>query len=270
MLTDQQITRRTFLKSLMVVTIGGTAAALGLGGCKPRNHSTPQSYYTDHRDDILKDNKPYFTQLRTLLADKLGESDADAVQKATIRRFDQLLPGLPYIGGGDNDLTTNLENSAAALAFYQELKSRGIPVEETGRLLFQAVASLYSGDMMNGVMGRLSNSSLAQDKLKKDAETSHQKTYTEDWVFDFIPGNSDFDFGIDYTECGICKYFKAQNAAELTPYMCLLDAPVSRAMNTGLVRTQTLARGDARCDFCYKSGRTVQVEWDPGFVNGGK
>lgn len=266
----QTMPRRVFLRTLGLVTVGGAAAAAGLSGCKARSISTPQSYYADRRDEMIKENRKIFTAIRPLLAEKFNESEADRIYEATFRRFDTLLPVLPYIGGSKNDLTANLTNSAVALAFYQEMKACGASVEETGRILFQAVTSLYAADPMSKMMGRLANSTQAQEKIKKEAESSQKRAYSEDWVFEFVPGNGEFDFGINYTECGICKYFQAQGAQELTPYMCLLDAPISRAMNTGLVRTQTLARDDACCDFRYKTGRTVQVEWDPGYVHGGK
>ncbi len=260
--------RRKFLRALALLTACGAVA--GMYGCRVRPKSTPHSDYIDRRDEIVKENRKVFTAIRPLLAEKFSESEADAIFEATFRRFDTLLPDLPYIGGATNDLTANLVNSAVALAFYQEMKARGTMVEETGRILFQGITALYTADPMSKMMGRMANSALAQEKVKKEARVSQKHTYREDWVFEFVPGNGVFDFGIDYTECGICKYFKAQGAQEFTPYMCLLDAPISRAMNTGLVRTQTLARGGDRCDFRYKTGQTVQVEWDPGYVNGGK
>ncbi len=264
------MSRRSFIASLILVSASSAAAAACLSGCKGRRSSSPQSYYSDRRDDIIKENRKVFNAMRPLLAKKFNESEAGAIFEATFRRFDTLLPGLPYIGGAQNDLTANLVNSAVALAFYQEMKERSVPVEETGRILFQAVASLYSSDPTSKMMGRLANSTLAQEKIKKEATRSQLRTYAGDWVYEFVPGDGNFNFGIDYSECGICKYYRAQGAPELIPYMCLLDAPISRAMNTGLLRTQTLGRGDARCDFRYKTGGPVQVEWDPGYVNGGK
>lgn len=262
--------RRIFLQRMALLGAGSGVAVLGLAGCQRPPVSTPESYYTDRRDDYIKENRAMFNAVRPLLAAKWDDPTADAVVEAALRRFEVLLPGLPYIGGTDNDLTANLVSAALGLALYFEMKDRGAAVEDTGRVLFQAAATMFGSDPMSGVMGQLSNSALAQDKIKKEAEASQKKTYPEDWVFSFVEGGADFDFGIDYTECGICKYFKAQGAQELTPYMCLLDVPISRAMNTGLVRTKTLARGDNCCDFRYRGGRDVQAEWDPGYVQGGK
>ncbi len=166
----QTMPRRVFLRTLGLVTVGGAAAAAGLSGCKARSISTPQSYYADRRDEMIKENRKIFTAIRPLLAEKFNESEADRIYEATFRRFDTLLPVLPYIGGSKNDLTANLTNSAVALAFYQEMKACGASVEETGRILFQAVTSLYAADPMSKMMGRLANSTQAQEKIKKEAE----------------------------------------------------------------------------------------------------
>jgi hypothetical protein len=268
--SSRGIPRRTFLKQVALVTLGSGIAALGLDGCRKIPNSTPETYYTDRHDSFEKENRKQFNAIQPLLAQKWDEKTADEVFEATFRRFDELLPDLPYIGGSSNDLTANLVSSAAGLAFYWEMKSRGVEAQEVGQMLFQAITILFAADPMSGIMGKAANSDLSQAKMKKEAEESHKRLYPEDWVFEFVEGGEDFDYGIDYTECGICKYYQAQGAQEFTPYMCLLDVPISRAMGTGLVRTQTLARGGKCCDFRYRSGRDVKAEWDPGYVNGGK
>jgi len=270
MIRNQTLSRRSFFRRMTLMMLGSAAVVMSNSGCRRKLSSTPESYYTDRREEILKDNRKIFTAIRPLLVEITSEGEASVIEKATIERFDVLLPDLPYIGGSQNDLTANLINSAVGLAFYQEMKEHDIDLKETGRILFQAVTSVYGSDPMSGMMGRLANGTLSQEKLQKEAEASQKKLYPEDWVFEFVDGNEDFDFGINYIECGIHKYFQTQDAQEFTPYMCLLDVPISRAMNTGLVRTQTLARGGTCCDFRYCTGRNVQVEWDPGFVNGGK
>jgi hypothetical protein len=86
-------------------------------------------------------------------------------------------------------------------------------------------------------------------------------------VLTFVEGDGkSFDFGVDYTECGIVKYYRAQNADELAPYLCLGDFPLSQVLGTGLVRTTTLARGGPWCDFRFKNGRPIQMEWTPDFL----
>jgi ABC-type multidrug transport system ATPase subunit len=163
-------------------------------------------------------------------------------------------------------LTSNLSQSAAALAFYRAMLAHGQTVEQTGEILYRAVESRAAMPLV-GLGGRFAMSDMAQRELEQGARISHQRQYPGDWVFDFVQGDGEtFDYGIDYLECGICKYMQAQQASELTPYLCLLDFPMSRAMNTGLVRTTTLAHGAQRCDFRYKTGRPSRREWTPDFL----
>ena len=75
-----------------------------------------------------------------------------------------------------------------------------------------------------------------------------------------------FNFGINYTECAIVKFMEAQNAKELTPYLCNTDYVGSKAMGTGLRRTMTLAWGCEKCDFRYIKGGETQDVWPPKFV----
>jgi len=91
-------------------------------------------------------------------------------------------------------------------------------------------------------------------------------------VCTFVEGDGEtFDYGLDVTECGICKFYHAQGADELAPYMCLSDYVVSRAFGRGLVRYKTIAEGAEVCDFRYKQGRETFVYplrngWPPKFM----
>jgi len=85
---------------------------------------------------------------------------------------------------------------------------------------------------------------------------SQQRRYPQDFVFSYIQGDGkEFDFGIDYTECAIVNFFRAQGADEFTRYVCLYDFLNSQLTGTGLIRTKTLAEGADKCDFRFKIGR---------------
>jgi len=95
--------------------------------------------------------------------------------------------------------------------------------------------------------------------MKKCAAESQKRLYPGDWVWSSFEGDGkEFDSGADFTECAICKFFRAQDASDLAPYLCRTDFAVSRAFGMGLVRTMTLAEGEDRCDFNYKRGRETE------------
>jgi len=43
----------------------------------------------------------------------------------------------------------------------------------------------------------------------------------DDWVGEIVDGTGDpLGFGIDWTECGVVKFLRAQIVDELTPWLC--------------------------------------------------
>jgi len=259
---DQYWTRREFLRASICAAAGPC-----LGACAP---ATPASanYYVANKARIIKDLDPILRQMRKLTAQAHGEALAATVARETMAEFEQLLPQLPYIGGDRNTLTDTLVHSTGALAFYRVMKTHGQPVQETGRLLYRTIEALaLQSSTLSGLNGQMAGSKAPQNQFKRMAEASQKRLYPDDWVLTFVEGDGKtFDFGVDYTECGLCKFNHAQGADELTPYLCLGDFPVSQVYDTGLVRTTTLARGDSRCDFRFKSGRPIQMEWTPDFL----
>jgi len=158
--------------------------------------------------------------------------------------------------------------SAGSLAFYRAMMAHGKSVQDAGRIIYRAVEAVVSQtDVFSGVDGRMAQGKAAQNDFKRMAAASQKRVYPGDWVLTFVEGDGrEFDFGVDYTECGLVKFYHAQGADELAPYLCLGDFPISKALDTGLVRTTTLARGGPRCDFRYKNGRPIQMEWTPDFL----
>ena len=89
---------------------------------------------------------------------------------------------------------------------------------------------------------------------------SHQGRYPEASIVEYIEGDGEeFDYGIDYIECAVCKYLWAEKAFELAPYSCAIDKPVSELMGWGLTRLKTLAEGYPRCEFRFKKGGETNV-----------
>jgi hypothetical protein len=172
--------------------------------------------------------------------------------------YASLIPQMPYIGGKKNRLTRNLEGSAMFLAVYTVLKRHGKSAEEVGKIVYEMTQSWYRRypQWLLRVIGRLRFSRFYASKLKKWAAESQKRRYPADFVYAYLKGDGkEFDFGVDYTECAICKFYRAQGAGEFAPYLCPLDYPISEALGFGMVRTKTLAEGADRCDFRFKRGR---------------
>ena len=252
--------RRKFLKVSAL-----TAGAVTVGG---------GTIYVMIRDsDILDD---HFDGTEKVLAARFGRDRATGLIRDIRQEYEALSPEMPDIGGEENMFTEWLIYGVYYLAVYQVLKAEGQTVEEVGKVIhdtFEAMAD-YPKWLLR-LVGSLKYNEKYVSQLKEAVAKTQELRYPGDWVATFIEGNGEgFDYGIDITECGICKFYRAQGADELAPYLCLSDYVVSDAFERGLVRYKTLAEGAEVCNFRYKKGRETFVNplregWPPKFLNGG-
>ncbi len=215
-------------------------------------------YYISRTSKLLKGFDKAAKHMRGALATRYGDEFANAVISEARREFEALIPELPYIGGKANSLTKSLVGASWCLALYRVLKARGKTVEETGDVIDATVRSQFGRipKPIRFLIGRYMCSKLYLKKLKRQAAQSQERKYPADWVLTILDGDGvDFDYGIDFIECGVCKICKAHDAEELVPVLCATDFPVSEALGTGLIRTTTLADGSDRCNFRFERGR---------------
>ena len=250
--------RKEFLKLSAL-----TACALTIGGGGIYLMTRDTDILDDHYKGTEKALQTLFTQ------DRVAET-----MKAIRQANAALTPQMPYIGGDKNLFTEWLVFGVYYLAVYQVLKEEGLRVEEVGEVIFNAFRAMADHPRwMLNLVGRMKYGEKYVRELRAAVTQTQERRYTGDWVATFIEGNGEqFDYGLDITECGICKFYRAQGAEELTPYMCLSDYVVSNALNRGLVRYQTLAEGADVCDFRFKRGRATFVNplrdgWPPKFQN---
>ena len=89
------------------------------------------------------------------------------------------------------------------------------------------------------------------EKRRKWSKLTHMHQYENDWVVDFLEKTSEYEFGFNYLECGVCKLCKDENCFELASYLCKLDYLLVDLVGVKLTRTKTLAGGDDCCDFRF-------------------
>lgn len=251
--------RRKFFKVSAI-----TAGAFAIGG---------GAIYLINRDsDILDD---HFEGTEKVLVTHFGKGITNSLMKDIRREYETLIPEMPHIGGKENMFSEWLTYGVYYLAVYRVLKAEGQSVEEAGKVIFDTFQAM--ADYPKWLLRLVANLKYDEkyvSQLKKAAAKSQERRYSGDWVATFIEGDGKgFDYGIDITECGICKFYYAQGAEELAPYLCLSDYVVSNAFDRGLVRYKTLAEGAKLCDFRYKKGRETFVNplregWPPKFLNG--
>jgi hypothetical protein len=198
------------------------------------------------------------TLIRSIAVSHYGERFAEVVAVDARREYELLISQLPYIGGRQNPLTRVMISAGMFLALYRAMKAQGKEVDEIGAFVYKGVEKAYGllPRFALHMYGGLGFTERRQRGIRELALESQKRRYAGDWVYSVVKGNGkSFDYGLDFAECGICKFFRAQEAEEFARHMCQLDFIMSERMRMGLMRTTTIAKGGDKCDFRYKRER---------------
>ena len=224
-------------------------------------------YYACRREELLRDLKREAQRWRPIVCSRFGQRFARAVLCEARLRFEGLIPQMPYIGGDENHLTDSLLDAARCLAFYQAMQARGKTAQEAGKVLYDSIMSCMSAGAPDSAPEQRLTLQQLMERRRRRAARSQLRQYPQDWVYTFVLGDGrEFDYGYDFTECAAQKLYRAQGADEFLPFYCFLDSAVSRVLQLGLVRTMTLAQGDAVCNPRFKQGRKSELRWPPPFL----
>ena len=226
-------------------------------------------YYSQEVPRLLKEFERYTATTKSILSKHFNEREVESIISETKREFEDLIPRIPYIGGKENRLSSNLEASAISLALYRVLSRYNLGIKEIGKINYDIVEASF--EKTPSIVLRFFKwfrfSWFGKRYLKRLASRTQDRQYPDDWVAEYIEGNGqDFDYGIDYTKCAICHFYEQEGAFEYAKYLCLIDFLTASIADSGLERTTTIAEGYGRCDFRWKKGRPVRPGWPPPFL----
>ena len=195
------------------------------------------------------------------VASWLGEEQANRFMQEARQGYEALMPRIPYIGKNWLSLSFFIPTTRY-LAMYRALQRQGRAVEDAGRLAYligTEEAKAYP-NIFRRFMEFFWFSRLFRALIKRRQIQSRQGRYPGESVIEYVEGNGEeFDYGVDYIECAVCKFLRAENAIELAPYSCAIDKPVSELMGWGLTRLKTIAEGYPECEFRFKKGGKTNV-----------
>ena len=187
---------------------------------------------------------------------RIGKKELTSSCRKEIRlEYNRILAGSGDIGKRN----TLLSAYALGAWFIAMNREDGLSPDKNCEILMEG---LRSSRMFRLVMGDADHylAPKRMERQKKWAESTHRRTYVNDWVVDLLPGNGEYDLGYDYLECGICKLCRDEGCPELAKYLCKLDYMFAEVMGLRLERTTTLAEGGEKCDFRFSrlSGREIE------------
>ncbi len=220
------------------------------------------NYYISMKAKLVKDFDWASGWFRPHLIEHFGMSTAEVIRKEAKNEYEALIPEIPYIGGTKVHMTSDLLESVLLLAYLKALQAHGATLKESRKILLRATQTRLAQypKFLLKILGKLTFTRLYLRNLQRQARESVKREFPGGFVYDIVIGDGkEFDWGLNFSECGICKFYQTQNAAQFIPLVCPIDYALSDAFGYGLVRTETLAEGDARCNPRMKRGR--QTEW---------
>ena len=212
-------------------------------------------FYEKHRGAMGAAMRQRLDLAEEMLRQRAQLSDIDKIRQEVMDEFDVVLTQMPYVGGSASRMTDFFMRFLGFMAISRVLRRHGVSLPVIGAIERESYRAqlLTVPEAERLASGREFMSPQNQALLREQAAKSHQKEYPEDFVYDFVepgPGDS-FEFGINYTACGFCKFAERHGDQEILPHICGLDFDAYSTRGIHLERTQTLAAGADHCNFRF-------------------
>jgi len=219
-----------------------------------------KNYYVKKKRTLLRQFDAATTIVKDILIAKFGEEKFKELTTEARNDFELLLPQIPYIGGKDNRATENLVSATILLPLLRVFEKEGLDFDEIGKLTYDLFEVFYK--FLPQTDDIFSEEYINHEK--EVAKDSKLRKYSSGWVMDFVEGDGKtFTWGVDYSECGIHKFYKSQGLEHLMPLVCISDFAMARAYGYGLTRTQTIGNGAPICDLRYIKDGSNPRAWPP-------
>ncbi len=199
---------------------------------------------------------------RPHISDRYGFEVSEQFLEEAAIEYKLLIPQIPYIGGSKVHMTSDLMESVQVLALLRTLTSHHKSMEECKQIIYGGLRTRLAQypKLMIKLAGMRAFSKPFLRFLERQAAQSQLRKYPDGFVFEIVKGDGrDFDWGLNFSKCGICQFYASQNAMEYLPMVCSIDYVLSEGLNYGLVRTKTLAEGHEMCNPRLKRNR--KTEW---------
>lgn len=194
-----------------------------------------------------------------MLRDRTHLTDIAAIRQEVMAEFEIVLTQMPYVGGDASRMSDFFMRLLGFMAISRVLRRRGVApsvIGEIERDTYQAqLLTAPETERLAAGQHFMSpeNQALMREQAANSVTVEHQTAYPGDFAYDFVePGPGDkFEFGVNYTACGFCKFAASHGDKEILPNICGLDFVAYASRGIRLERTQTLAGGADHCNFRF-------------------
>jgi hypothetical protein len=219
-------------------------------------------YYTSSKEKLLKDFDKTCALMKDALVTRYTEEFVGTLEKAVREEYEKLIPEIPYIKGGRaRALNSFLLITAQELSAYKAMEKQGKPPSEAWELCHEALRLNMTKipSWKKWIMRRIMFSGIMKKIVAKRARKGEKARFGEFEIEYLGGGENNFDFGVNYLQCGNYNFAMKHGGEPFAPYICMSDIVLSDAMGWGLSRTQTLTDGCGYCDFRFKEGAPTQI-----------
>ncbi|MDH3673726.1 MAG: L-2-amino-thiazoline-4-carboxylic acid hydrolase [Gammaproteobacteria bacterium] len=219
-------------------------------------------HYSSHKHKLLKEFDRTSGLTKAWVVARYGKEFASTLKREARQEFETLIPEIPYIKGlRAKAFNIFLLVTAQELAVYKAMKKHGKSPAAAWALCHQAIRlrAAETPRWKRWLLRRFMFSGLVRKIMERRAR-KQQKVRFGDFGVEYVVGEGDdFDWGINYLQCGNHSFAMKHGGEAFAPYICMSDIALSDALGWGLIRTQTLADGCDHCDFRFKKDTATQI-----------
>ncbi len=231
-----------------------------------------KNYYLRKKPKLMNLFEKHFNHAQKVMKKYFNESKIEELIAQIRIDSEALIPQIPYIGGVKNPFTFMLIGSVATLAIFRALEKAGLTYREIGEFSYELYERINESkrrklESANKNPGDANFEDAHVEFLQEFEKESQLKKYPGDWVMEFVDGEGEpFDYGLNFSGCGIHKFYKELGYEKYMPFICLSDFAEAQINGFGFTRTQTLGNGAPMCDHRYIKGGSTPRAWPPDNV----
>lgn len=185
---------------------------------------------------------------------------SDAIIKETDDNFISISADTHFAASSPNPIDRRLDFAAYFLAFIKTLDRYGESFESIRKVSLQVVLEYVRPKnkfqaMMKKLPAAIIPSPIGALFLKKFKEKVSKNPNADGFIATLITDKDEthgLGYGIDITQCGICKLFSKHNYQKYASILCEVDAVTADLAGLTMIRTGTIALGAKKCDFRWK------------------
>ncbi len=230
-----------------------------------------REYYRKNAPKLKKAMNGFLKPIAKELEQHCAKPYAAVLEEIWQHYEENMLEHFPYIGGDAVSGTKNLTGAYCFVSMGEVLKRRGVPTEESGRLMALAYERKFEAlpGLVKKVMHRSYTNvgSLNKKFLKKDAQNAANAAENPG-SFEtktMLPPEEGYDFSYHNLVCPLSNFARAHGYEEYMPYLCNLDYVMFGVFGVPLFREHTCFDDGDYCDFKLKMDAEPLPYWPPVF-----